>query len=51
MSLTWNQGSADDDVDLFTLFGEQFHLGLDELFRHLFGVASDALSRLFDFHF
>lgn len=51
MSLTWNQGSADDDIDFFTLLSKKVHFGLDELLRHLFGVTSDALSRLFDLYF
>jgi len=49
--LTWNQGSANDNVDLFALPGEKGELGLDELLWHLFGVTSDPLARLFDVYF
>lgn len=48
---TWNQCSADDDVYFFTLLGKKIHLSLNELLRHLFGVTSDPLSRLFDVNF
>lgn len=47
MGLTWNQSSADDNVDLFALLGEKHHLSLNKLFRHLFGITSDPLARLF----
>ena len=51
MRLTWNQGSADDYVDLPTLLGEKGHLSLNELFRHLLGITSDSLSGLTDVYF
>lgn len=51
MGLTWNQGSADDNVDLFTLLGENGHLSLNELLGHLFGITSDPLARLFEVYF
>lgn len=48
---TRNQGSADKNVNLFTLLGEKGHLRLNELLGHLFGVAAHPLTRLFDVHF
>lgn len=50
-SPTGNQGSADKNVDLFTLLGEKGHLSLNELLGHLFGVAAHSLTGLSDVHF
>lgn len=48
VGLTWNQGSADENVHLFTLLGEKGHFRLNEFFGHLFGVASDSVAGLLD---
>ena len=46
--LAGNQGCRDEDVDLFTLLGEQRHFGCDELWRHFLGVTAGAFARLFE---
>lgn len=48
--LTWDQSSADEDVDVQTLLGKQLHLSLDELLGHLFSIAALTFSRLLHVH-
>ena len=45
-----NKCRGDDDVDVFGLFGEQFHLGLDELFAHHLGISASAGAVFLEFH-
>ena len=44
--LAWNRGGGDDDVHLTRLLGKQFHFCGNEFFRHHFGIAIAAASRL-----
>ena len=41
----WDEGSGDEDVNLFALLGKQRHLRLYILLRHLLGIAPGALPR------
>ena len=46
-----NKRRGDDNVDVFGLFGEQFHFSLDELFAHHFGISATAGAVFLEFHF